>query len=184
MGYQRFQEYQIGLPLFKVNELQKFQMLSYCVSTGETNSQCGLFCTVFHLYWCKMKMFGIFTAHLLWVKANKFDILEVFGMPLCQIWLIFSFCLEWKKNGLFWTMFLSELMQNEDIWNFHGSLSLSKWKLVWYSRSLWYAIVSNMTHFFHSVWDERKNGLFWTMGFICNDAKWRHLEFSWLTDFE
>ena len=50
MGYQRFQEYQIGLPLFKVNELQKFQMLSYCISTGETNSQCGPLCTMCFTY--------------------------------------------------------------------------------------------------------------------------------------
>ena len=50
MGYQKFPEYQIGLPLFKVNELQKFQMLSFCVSTGETNSQCGPFCTMCFTY--------------------------------------------------------------------------------------------------------------------------------------
>ena len=37
-------------------------------------------------------------------------------------------------------------MQNEDIWNFHGSLALNKGKLIRYSGSLWYAIVSNMTH--------------------------------------
>ena len=48
----------------------------------------------------------------------------------------------------------SVLTQNEDIWNFHSSLTLNKGKLTLYSESLWYAIVSNMTHFFHSVWNE------------------------------
>ena len=41
----------------------------------------------------------------------------------------------------------SVLTQNEDIWNFHGSLTLNKGKLIGYFGSLWYAIVSNMTHF-------------------------------------
>ena len=40
------------------------------------------------------------------------------------------------------------LTQNEDIWNFHGSLTLNKGKLIRYFRKPWYAIVSNMTHFF------------------------------------
>ena len=44
---------------------------------------------LFHLYWRKMETFGIFTAHWLWTKANRFDILETFSMPLCQIWLNF-----------------------------------------------------------------------------------------------
>ena len=48
------------------------------------------------------------------------------------------------------------LMENEDIWNFHGSLTLNKRKLICDFRSPWYAIVSNMTHFFHSVWHEKK----------------------------
>ena len=41
----------------------------------------------------------------------------------------------------------SVLTQNEDIWNFRGSPTLNKGKLIQYSGSLWYAIVSNMTHF-------------------------------------
>ena len=49
---------------------------------------------------------------------------------------------------------------NEDIWNFHGSLTLNKGKLICYSGSLWYAIVSNMAHFFHSVWNEKKMACF------------------------
>ena len=48
MGHQRLSEYQSGLPLFKVNEPPKFQM-SFCISTGETNTQYGLLYTVFHL---------------------------------------------------------------------------------------------------------------------------------------
>ena len=53
----------------------------------------------------------------------------------------------------------SVLTQNEDIWNFHGSLTLNKGKLTSYSGSLWYAIVSNMTHFV-ILFGMRKNGLF------------------------
>ena len=33
------------------------------------------------------------------------------------------------------------LMQNEDIWDFHGSPTLNKGKLIGYFGSLWYAIV-------------------------------------------
>ena len=40
------------------------------------------------------------------------------------------------------------LTQNPDIRNFHGSLTLNNGKLIRYFRSPWYAIVSNMTHFF------------------------------------
>ena len=36
----------------------------------------------------------------------------------------------------------------------------------------------------HSVWNERKNDLFWARCFIYTDAKSRHLEVSRLTDFE
>ena len=50
--------------------------------------------------------------------------------------------------------------QNEDIWKFHGSLTLNKSKLICDFRSLWYAIVSNMTHFFQLVWHERKMACF------------------------
>ena len=45
----------------------------------------------------------------------------------------------------------SVLTQNEDIWNFHGLLTLNKEKLTLYSGSHWHAIVSNMTHFDHNV---------------------------------
>ena len=135
MGYQRFPEYQTGLPLFKVNELRNSKCHHFA-SVQVKQMVWPVLHHVFHLYWCKMKTFGIFTAHWLWVNANKFDILEASGMPLCQIWLIFSFCLEWKKKWPVLNCFLSELMQNKDIWNFHGSLSLSKWKLIWYSGSL------------------------------------------------
>ena len=46
--------------------------------------------------------------------------------------------------------FSSVLMQNKHTWNFQ-LLSLNKWKLIWYSESLWYAIVSIMTHFDHNT---------------------------------
>ena len=43
LKYQGFLKYQIGFPLFKVSEAWKFQMSSFCVSTGKTNSLKGHF---------------------------------------------------------------------------------------------------------------------------------------------
>ena len=40
------------------------------------------------------------------------------------------------------------LMQNQHIWNLHSSLTLDNRKLIWYFRSPWYTIVSNMSHDF------------------------------------
>ena len=183
MGHQRLLEYQIGLPLLKVNEPRKFQM-SFCISTGETNTQYGLLGTVFQLYWCKMKTFRIFMAHRLWIKGNQFDIQKTLCMPLYEIWLIFfSFSWELDRNGMFGLSVPPIMMQNEKNWNFRGSLTLNKGKPIWYSGSLSYSIMSNMTHFF-ILFGIAKNGLFWTACLICTDTKWRHLEFLWLTDFE
>ena len=75
------------------------------------------------------------------------------------------------------------LTQNEDIWNFYGSLTLNNGKLIWYFRSPWYAIVSNRLIFsFCLAWE--KNCLFWTMDFTCTKARSKHLEFLHLIDFE
>ena len=52
-----------------------------------------------------------------------------------------------KEMACFELCVSSVLTQNEDIWNFHGSLTLNNGKLIRYSGSLWYAIVSNITHF-------------------------------------
>ena len=51
------------------------------------------------------------------------------------------------------------LMQNPDIWIFQGSPTLNNGQLIRYFKSLWYAIASNMIHFFRSVWHEKKNVL-------------------------
>ena len=51
------------------------------------------------------------------------------------------------------------LMQNLDIRNFYSLHALNNGKLVGYSKSLWYAIVSNMTHF-HILLGMRKNARF------------------------
>ena len=45
----------------------------------------------------------------------------------------------------------SVLTENEDILNFHGSLTLNNGKLIAYSGSLWYAIVSYVTRFYHNA---------------------------------
>ena len=106
-------------------------------------------------------------------------------MPFCQIWLIFVHSVWNEKNMACFELCVSPVLtQNEDIWNFHGSLTLNIGKLIWYFGSLLYAIVSNMTHFCSFCLEWEKYGLFWTMCFTCIDAKWRHLEFSRLTDFE
>ena len=42
----------------------------------------------------------------------------------------------------------SVVKQIADIWNFYGSLTLNKWKLICYCGSLLYVIVLNMTYVF------------------------------------
>ena len=140
-----------------------------------------------------MTTFRIFAAYWLSVKANQLNILEAFGIPLNQIWLIF-YSFQWEKKSACFGLYVSlVLMQNEDIGNFHGSLTLNKGKLTWYSGSLWYAIVSNMTQFFHSVWNEKKwpvlNYVFhqyWrkmkTFGIFT--AHWLWIKGNWLDSLE
>ena len=52
-------------------------------------------------------------------------------MPLCQIGLIFC-----SVSNQIKLMACFGLMQNEVIWNFHGSLTLIKGELILYSGSL------------------------------------------------
>ena len=52
-----------------------------------------------------------------------------------------------KKMTFFELCVSSVLTQNEDIWNFQGSLTLNNGILIWYSGNLWYAIVSNVLIF-------------------------------------
>ena len=52
------------------------------------------------------------------------------------------------------------LMQNLDIWNFHSSLALNNGKLAGYFKSLLVCHCVTYDSFLHSVWYERKNGLF------------------------
>ena len=69
---------------------------------------------------------------------------------------VFTFCLDWEKMAFFELCTSSVLTQNEDIRNFDGSLTLNKGKLIWYSGSLCYAIVTNMTHFFFILFGMRQ----------------------------
>ena len=57
-------------------------------------------------------------------------------------------------------MFLSELTQNEDIWNFYGSLTLNKWKqnLIFWKPLVFHSVKYDL--FFLSVWNERKMACF------------------------
>ena len=105
--------------------------------------------------------------------------------PIVSNMTHFFILFEWEKKIACFGLCVSlVLTQNEDIWNFHGSLTLNNRKLMWYLGNIWHAIVPNMTHFFILFWMREKSGLFWTMFFIWTDAKWRHLEFSQLTDFD
>ena len=47
---------------------------------------------------CINEKSGICIAHWPWIMGNLFIILESICMPLCQTWLIFSFCLAWEKE--------------------------------------------------------------------------------------
>ena len=56
-----------------------------------------------------------------------------------------------RKMACFELCISFALTENEDFWNFHGSLTLNKGKLLRYSGRLWHSIVSNMTHFYHNA---------------------------------
>ena len=88
--------------------------------------------------------------------SNGKPLWEATGMPLCQIWFIFSFCLEWEKKWYFELHISLVLTQNEDIWVFHSSLISNKGKLIKNFRSPWYVILSNMTYFFSPFGIRRK----------------------------
>ena len=53
-----------------------------------------------------------------------------------------------EKMPLFEVWVSLVLTQNRDIWTFHHSPTLNIGKRIGYFRNPWYAIVSNMTHFF------------------------------------
>ena len=79
-------------------------------------------------------------------------------MPLCQIWLIFAFCLVWEKMS-FSNYVFHLCWRQVETFGIYGSLTLNNGKLIWYFRRPSYAIIaSNMTHFDNSdfVWNERK----------------------------
>ena len=74
-------------------------------------------------------------------------------------------------------------MQNLDICNFHSSLALNNGKLVGYVKGLWYAILSNMTHFY-ILFGMREKMASFELCFTCTDTKSRQFEFLWHTDLE
>ena len=51
-------------------------------------------------------------------------------MPLCQILLIFLILFGMKRKWPVLNYVSPVLTQNEDIWNFHGSPTLNKGKLI------------------------------------------------------
>ena len=123
MAYQRLPEYQIRLHLLKVNELWKFQMSSFCISIGETHGAKRAILFVSSVLTQNNDIWN-FAAHWLWIKANQFDILETFGIPLYQM-THFFILFEWEKKIACFGLSVSlVLTQNEDIWNFHGLLTL------------------------------------------------------------
>ena len=140
-----------------------------------------------YLYQHKIKTFGIFTAHWLWIMGNKFDIiLDTLGMQLCWIGFIFWLCIAWRRDcAIFELYMLLVPTQNQDIWNFHGSLTLNNGKLSGYFGGTRYAIVLNSSHFslFCVAW--RRDCSFFELYVVTfTNTKWRHLEFLRLAGFE
>ena len=69
-------------------------------------------------------------------------------MPLCWIGVIFWSCVAWRRDCAFFELYVLLLpIQNQDIWNFYGSLTLNEGKLISYFGNPWYAIVLNRSHF-------------------------------------
>ena len=87
----------------------------------------------------------------------------IFGKPLvshCIKYDSFSHSVSNERKMAFFGLCVSfVLTQNEHVWNFHSSLTLTEGILILYSGSLYYAIVLNMTHFF-ILFGMRKHGLF------------------------
>ena len=119
-------------------------------------------------------------------KCADFPLVQV--KHTVQNWpFCLSFQTEWKND--------SYLTQNEDIWNFHGSLTLnqgllkyqisfllSKVSELWKFQMCWFCVSTDGTHssnlaIFSFIPNRMKKWLIF-------DTKWRHLELSRLTDFE
>ena len=74
--------------------------------------------------------------------------------------------------------------QNQDIWNFYGSMPLNNGKQIEYFGIPWYAIVLNRSHFLSVCSMKERLCLFSTIRVTCGNTKSRHLEFLRLIDFE
>ena len=77
-----------------------------------------------YLHQHKIKTFGIFCRSLTLIMGNQFYISEAFAMPFCGIGIIFGSCVAWNRNCAFFELeALPAPTQNQDIWNFSGSLT-------------------------------------------------------------
>ena len=115
MAYQRLPKYQISFPLFKVSEPWKFQMSSFCVSTGETDSPKQAFFLVSK----RMKKIVIFDA-MGYQRLPEYQIpLPLFKVNEPWKFQMSSFCISigWNtvENGPYWLFVSPVLMQNDDI---------------------------------------------------------------------
>ena len=71
-----------------------------------------------------------------------------FRIPVWQIWVIFFILFRMRDKMVSFELCITHvLMENQHIWNFYSSLTLYNRKLIWYFRSPWYTIMSNMSHF-------------------------------------
>ena len=114
----------------------------------------------------KMSLFEVWVSPVL---AQKLDIWNFDGSlalnngklvwylrsPLCQVWLIFTFCLPWQKKRPVFNCYSPVVRQNQNIWNFHRSLTLINGKLIDILKPLVCHCVK-YDSFFHSVWQKRK----------------------------
>ena len=89
-----------------------------------------------------------------------------------------------RNSAVFELQVLPVLTQNQDIWNFYGSLTLNNGNLVGYFGNPWYAILFNRSHFLIFCSIEENICLFLTIGITCTNTKSRHLEFLRLTDLK
>ena len=137
----------------------------------------------YFLIWCSMKeklcLFINYKCYLCQHKITQNqDIWNFYGSLTLnngkRIWYLgsswyaillnrshFWFCVARRRNCAFFELqMLPVPTQNQEIWNFYGSLTLNNGKLIWYFKNPWYAILLNRRHFWFCVAWERNSTFF------------------------
>ena len=113
----------------------------------------------FHLYWDKIKTFGIFTAHWLWIMEHWFIFRSPWYATVSNI-IRFLILFGMKEKWPFWIMHFTCTETRSRHLEFLQLTDYEWWKTNLISRSPWYAIVLNIFHFL-ILFGTRENGLFW-----------------------